>query len=151
MDSLDEATPPVSPFRRPADYYSSVDTLNPIFPRWVPFGCGTASIVVILAMLVVAAGVSSGAFSGLFEFVFASMEGEIVKMTAADVKPDQKKAFQAEMKTMRESIRGGRLSMESLQPLMKSIREVSVDEKVTGAELERITREVRTINAQPKK
>jgi hypothetical protein len=151
VDSLDEVTPAASAFRRPADYYSSVDTQKPIFARWVPFGCGTASIVVIVAMLIMAAGISSGAFGELFEYVFASMEGEIVKMMAPDVKPEQKKAFQAEMKTMRESIRRGKLSMDRLQPLMKSIREASVDEKVTGPEVERLTREVHTINSQPRK
>ncbi len=151
MDSVDEITPAVPQFRRPADYYASpADSAKTIFPKWVPFGCGTASIVFVIGMVFMGSAVSSGAFTELFEFVIASMEGEITKMMATDVKPQPKAVFQAEMKTMRASIRTGRLSMERLQPLMKTIRDVSGDETVTGAEVDRLTREVKAINAATK-
>ena len=149
MDSLDEVNPAVSSLRRPADYYSTAGTPKPIFPRWVPLGCGITSIVVIVLMVFMAALISTGAFSGLSEMLFAQMEAEVVKMMAADVKPAQKQAYQAEMKTMRESLRSGKLSMDKLQPLMKSLRDVTIDEKVTGPEVERLTREVRAINTLP--
>ena len=35
------------PFHRPADYYAApLSEVRPIFPRWVPFGCGSASLVI---------------------------------------------------------------------------------------------------------
>jgi hypothetical protein len=151
VDSLDPTAPAVPPFRRPADYYSSpADTLRPIFPKWMPFGCGIASLVVIAAMVLMAAGISSGAFNDLFGFVLTSMESEVVKMMATDVKPQQKVAFKAEMKTLRDSISSGKTTMDKLQPLMKSIRDVSIDERVTGPEIERLTREVHALNAPRK-
>ena len=106
--------------------------------------------MLLIALVGVAAGVSRGAFSGLFEMVFASMQGEVDKMMAPDVKPQQKAAFDAEMKTMRDSIRASKLKIDRLQPLMKAMREVVTDERVTSPEVERLTRELHAINAQTK-
>ena len=147
MDSVDEITPQTPPFRRPADYYSSpVADVKPVFPRWVSLGCGTASIVLLIILIAGAAGVSTGAFSGVFELVFASMQGEIDKMMGPDVKPPQKAAFDAEMKKMRASIRNNHLKLDQVQPLMKTLREVSFDEHVSSAEVNRLTREIHQIN-----
>ena len=147
MENLPEIERPQT-FRRPADYYSSpTDELAPLFPRWVPFGCGTASIVLIVLLVVGAAGVSSGAFSQLFEFVFASMQGELDKMMGPDVKPPQKAAFDQEMKKMRDAVRSNRLRLDTLQPLMREFRAATSDERVTAAEVDRLTREVHAVNA----
>ncbi|HXH40311.1 MAG TPA: hypothetical protein VNN08_16905, partial [Thermoanaerobaculia bacterium] len=41
------------PFRRPADYYAAAGTdLRPLFPRWVPVGCGWASLVFVVLLFV---------------------------------------------------------------------------------------------------
>jgi len=82
----------------------------------------------------------------LIEFMFASMQGEIDKMFTREVKPPEKAAFDAEMKTMRESVRQNRLPLDRLQPLLRSLREVTMDEKVTPAEAERLTKEIHEIN-----
>ena len=143
-----EITPAAPPFRRPADYYSSpVEDVRPVFPRWVPYGCGAASIVLILILLGAAAAASSGAFGGLFEMMFASMQGEVDKMMTPDVKPPQKAAFDAEMKTMRDALSASRLKMDRLQPLMRVMREVVLDEKVTPQEVDQLTKEIHAINA----
>ena len=159
---LDEITPvappgsepPVAslPFRRPADYYSSpVSEGRPLFPRWVPFGCGAAAIVLLI--LVFAGGIvaARGGLGDLFDLMFASIQGEVDKMLAPDVKPAQKVEFDAEMKKMRDAVRENRLSIDRLQPLLRSIRDVSGDERVTSKEIERLTKEVREINSVPKK
>ncbi len=139
------------PFRRPADYYSApLEEVKPIFPRWVPFGCGTAAIVLIIGLVGIAAGISSGAFGEVFDMVFSSMQGEVDKMMTADVKPPQKAAFDAEMKRMRDAIRSSRLKMENLQPLMRTMRDVISDERVTPPEVDQLTREVHAINASIK-
>ena len=137
------------PFQRPADYYSTpVGDVRPLFPRWVPFGCGTASIIVLLLVFALGAAVSTGALGELLDLMFGSMQGEIDKMFTPDVKPQQKAAFDAEMKTMRASIRANRLSLDRLQPLLRSMRDASSDEHVTAAETEQLTREIHEINTR---
>src|SRR2546422_5498937 len=111
LDEIRPAAPPSSepptsistlPFRRPADYYSSpVGEARPLFPRWVPYGCGTASIILLLLVFALGAAFSSGALGGLLELMFASMQGEIDKMFTPDVNAEQKAAFDAELKKMR--------------------------------------------------
>ena len=146
-----EITPEPLPFRRPADYYSSpVQEVRPIFPRWVPFGCGTAAILLIILLVGIAAAASSGAFAGLFDYMFASMQSEVDKMMTPDVKPPQKAAFDAEMKAMRAGVRDRRLKMDTLQPLMRTMRDVVADERVTPAEVDQLTRELHALNTSPK-
>jgi len=138
---------PSLPFRRPADYYSTpVSGARPLFPQWVPFGCGTASIVVLLLVLALGAAVSRGALGELLDLMFGTMQSEIDKMFTPDVTPPQRAALDAEMKTMRASIRANRLSLDHLQPLLRSMREVSSDEHVTPAETQQLTRQIHEIN-----
>ena len=137
------------PFRRPADYYSTpAGDGRPLFPRWVPFGCGTASIVVLMLVFALGVAVSTGALGELLDLMFGSMQGEIHKMFTAEVKPPQKAVFDAEMATMRAAIRANRLSLDRLQPLLRSMRDVSSDEHVTAAETEQLTREIHEINTR---
>ncbi len=138
---------PSLPFRRPADYYSSsVGEGKALFPRWVPYGCGSAAIVALLVVFGVGYAASRGGMGELLELMFASMQGEIDKMFTRDVKPEEKAAFDQEMKTMRESVRRNRLPLDRLQPLLRSLREVTMDEKVTPAEVQRLTQEIHQIN-----
>jgi acetate kinase len=53
LGSPPEPPPPPAPrlpFRVPADYYATPERA-PVLPRFVPFGCGTAAIVFIVALL----------------------------------------------------------------------------------------------------
>ena len=157
MDELIPDAPPEGkhasaalPFRRPADYYSSpVGEARPLFPRWVPYGCGTASIILLLMVFALGAAFSSGALGELLEVMFATMQGEIDKMFTPDVNAAQKAAFDAEMKKMRDSIRTNRLTLDRMQPLLRTMREVASDERVTPAEAEQLTREMHEINNAP--
>ena len=159
MDQFDNVMPevppgpeqrsPSLPFRRPADYYSTPggDT-RPLFPRWVPFGCGTASIVVVLLVFALGAAVSTGALGELLDLMFGSMQGQIDKMFMPEVTPPQKAALDAEMKTMRAAIRANRLSLDRLQPLLRSMRDVSSDEHITPQETEQLIHEIHDINSR---
>ena len=157
MDELIPDAPPEGehpsaalPFRRPADYYSSpVGEARPLFPRWVPYGCGTASIILLLMVFALGAAFSRGALGELLEVMFATMQGEIDKMFTPDVNAAQKAAFDAEMKKMRDSIRTNRLTLDRMQPLLRTMREVASDERVTPAEAEQLTREMHEINNAP--
>ena len=77
------------------------------------------------------------------------MQGEIDKMFTPDVNAAQKAAFDAEMKKMRDSIRTNRLTLDRMQPLLRTMREVASDERVTPDEAEQLTREIREINNAP--
>jgi len=74
------------------------------------------------------------------------MQGEIDKMFTKDVKPADKATFDAEMKTMRESVRLNRMPMQRLQPLLQMLREVVSDERVTPPETARLIEQLRQIN-----
>jgi len=95
------------------------------------------------------AAFSSGALGELLEVMFATMQGEIDKMFTPDVNAAQKAAFDAEMKKMRDSIRTNRLTLDRMQPLLRTMREVASDERVTPAEAEQLTREMHEINNAP--
>jgi len=135
------------PFRRPADYYSApLSEVRPIFPRWVPFGCGAASLVAVLVLFAGGAVAGSGKGGALFATLFGAMGDEIKGMFAKDVTAPQKTAFDAEMKTLRANLAGGKVSIDQLQPLLQGIRDASMDNSVSGAEAERLTRAARDVN-----
>ena len=135
------------PFRRPADYYSTpVGDKRPLFPRWVPYGCGIASIALLVIVFVGGYFAVHGGMGQLLDFMFGSMQGEVQKMFAKDVTAAQKAAFDREMKTMRDKVRENRLPMDRLQPLLKTMRDVVEDEHVTSAEADQLTREMHQIN-----
>lgn len=137
------------PFRRPADYYSTpAGDARPLFPGWVPYGCGTASIIVLLLVFALGAAVSTGALGELLDLMFGSMQAEIDRMFTPEVKPSQKAAFDAEMKAMRVAIRANRLTLDRLQPLLRSMRDASSDEHITAEETEQLTREIHEINTR---
>ena len=141
---------PNLPFRRPADYYSTpTGETKPLFPRWVPFGCGAAAIVLLIAVFVGGVFAARGGMGQLFDFMFGSMQGEIDKMFTKDVTPAQKASFDNEMKTMRDLVRQNRLPIDRLQPLLRTMRDVTSDEHVTPAEADQLTKEMHEINTAP--
>ncbi len=105
--------------------------------------------MVLIAVFAIGIAASHGAMGELFDLMFASMQGEIDKMFTRDVKPAERASFDAEMKKLRDAIRQNRIPVDRLQPLLRSIREVTADERVTAAETERLTKEIRAINAAP--
>ena len=153
--TLDEiipgASPPPSlPFRRPADYYATpAGDAKPLFPRWVPYGCGTAAIVLILVVFAGGYFAVHGGMGQLMDLMFSSMQGEVEKMFSKDVSASQKTAFANEMKTMRDKVRQNRLPVDRLQPLLQTMRDVTEDEHVTPAEADRLTREMHELNTAP--
>ena len=82
--------------------------------------------------------------------MFGAMQAEMDKMFTADVKPPQKAAFDAQMKTMRAAIRENRLSLDRLQPVLRSMRNASSDQDITPEETEQLTRELRDVNSSIK-
>jgi hypothetical protein len=117
----------------------------------VTFGCGTAAIVALIVVFLGGLFASSGGMGELLELMFGSMQTEIDKMFTKDVLPAQKAAFDREMKTMRDSVRQNRIPIERLQPLLRSLREITSDNRVTPAEAQQLTQEIHVINTAPPK
>lgn len=144
------------PFRRPADYYAApLSEVRPIFPRWVPLGCGALSLAAVIALFAAGAIAGSGKGGSLFATLFGAMSDEIHGMFAKDVTPVQKAAFEVEMKSLRKNLGDGKISIDQLQPLLNAIRDASADSSVSAGEAERLTRAARDVNErvarQPRK
>jgi hypothetical protein len=134
------------PFRRPADYYAApLSEVRPIFPPWVPYGCGAASLLVIVLLFVAGSLAGSGTGS-LIAALFGTMQDEIRGMFTREVTAAEKAAFDAEMKSLRGNLGAGRVSIDRLQPLLHAIRDASMDSKVTAEETVRLTDEARKVN-----
>jgi len=147
-DTIPSAPEPRSlPFRRPADYYAApASEVRPIFPSWVPYGCGAASLVVIL-ILFIGGSLAAGAKGGsLFATLFGTMQDEMRGMFTKEVTAAQKNAFDAEMNALRANIASGKVSLDRLQPFLHSIRDASMDSKITADEATRLTESARAIN-----
>jgi len=123
-----------------------VGEARPLFPRWVPYGCGSAAIILLIVVFLGGIFASRGGMGKLLDLMFGSMQSEIDKIFTKDVKPAQRAAFDHEMKTMRDSVRQNRLPIDRLQPLLRTLREVTSDSRVTPAETEQLTKEIHAIN-----
>ena len=135
------------PFRRPADYYAApLSDVRPLFPRWVPFGCGSASLLMIAILLAGGAWAGSGKGGSIFATLFGTMQDEIHDMFTKDVTPAQKAAFDAEMNALKANLGNGKISIDRLQPLLHSIRDASIDSRITPDEAVQLTTAAHEVN-----
>ena len=152
--SISEPAPAPEPvpnrrFLWPADYYSG-PTPNAVLPRWVSFGCGAASLVVILIVFLGGAWLSSGGFTQFLDFAFGMSMGEMRGMYASEVTDAQKKALDQEIETMRAGVRNRELAPKDLQPVLQTMQKAMGDDKVTAAEVQSLTAAARKANATRK-
>lgn len=141
---------PVPPVHRlPADYYSaSPSEVRPIFPRWVPLGCGAASAILLLLAFGGAAVVARYGTGRLMDRVLGMVAGEMSSMYAADVTNAQKTELEQQVAALRVSVRSERLAMAKLEPAMTALREAVADSSVTRAEADELIRVFRETNAK---
>ena len=138
--------PAASPraLRVPADYYSApLAEVKPVFPKWVPWGCGSLSLFVLLVMFAGGAMLSGPRLATLIDLVLGMTIGEMKAMYQSDVTQEQKESFDAAVKTMRERLRDGQVSVQKVQPFLQSVQKAIGDEKVTAPELEGLTKSAR--------
>lgn len=141
----------MTPERRtlwPAEYYSSA-TPPPVLPRWASYGCGAASVVVLLVVFAGGAWLSKGGFIQLLDFTFGMTLGEMRGMYAKDVTAEQKKALESEIDSMRAGLRSGKVPVKDVQPVLQSLQKAIGDEKLTAKEVESVTAAARKA-AQPR-
>ena len=117
----------------------------------MPFGCGTAAIVLLIAVFAGGTALSHGGLGSLLDPVFGSLQDDVEKIFTKDVTAAEKAQFEAQMKTLRENIRQNRISLDHLQPLLRSVRDVSSDEHITPAETEQLIRELEDVNKTAKR
>src|SRR4051812_34585553 len=133
------------PFRRPADYYAAPEKeLRPIFPRWVPFGCGWAAVVFVVALF--AAGALAPRSGSVFGWLFGKVGDDIPPHFQRDVTPVQKAEFAAEIKNLRAAANAGKLKLDKTQSFLKLVTEVDGDEKIDHAEADKLIAALRDVN-----
>ena|SRR5687768_11569577 len=134
----------------PADYYSSA-TPAPVLPRTVAYGCGAASLLVLLVIFVGGAFVSGSGISNFMDMAIGMSLGEMRGMYAAEVTPARKKSLEAEIEKMREGLRNEKVSIVNLQPFMQNLQNAISDRKVTPQEAELLEQTARKISASAKR
>ena len=137
------------PFQRPAEYYSAPEpSLRPLFPRWVPIGCGWVSVVFVITLF--AAGTLAPKSGSILDMLFGKIQDDLVQHFAKDVTPAQKASFAAEMKTMRDAAKNGKLKLDRTQTFLKLATELDGDEKVDQAEADKLIAAARDVNRSVK-
>jgi hypothetical protein len=144
---------PSLPFRLPADYYNAPVERPPVFPRWVPIGCGSAAALLVVILFIGGALVSRGGIGSIMDFLLGMMQTEMSTMYAQDVPEANRKALGSEMTAFRENIRTGRVPVAKLDPVMSTLREAIGDKKLTSAEVDELRKKIREANtpAPPKR
>ena len=144
-----QPAPDPLPFRRPADYSSAPGSdLRPLFPRWVPLGCGWASAVFVVLLFV--AGAFAPRSGSIPDWLFGKIQNDLAAHFTKDVTPAQKAAFSAEMKTLRASATKGKLKLDSTQSFLHVATEVDGDDKIDPAEADKLIESVRDVNRSVK-
>jgi hypothetical protein len=141
-----QAPPPSLPFRLPADYYSAPVDVRPLFPKWVPLGCGIAAATFIAVMFVGGALVSHGGVGRVMDFFLGMLQGEMTGYYSADVKPESRKALESELSSLRANIRAERVPVGNLDPVMSTLRAATADKKITNAEVDELRKKIHEAN-----
>ncbi|HYK05898.1 MAG TPA: hypothetical protein VE974_29415 [Thermoanaerobaculia bacterium] len=134
----------------PADYYSSA-TPAPAVPSALTYGCGAASLLVLLVIFAGGAFVSGSGLSSFMDMALGMSLGEMRGMYAAEVTPARKQSLEAEVEKMREGLRGGKVSIVALQPFMQNLQGAITDRKVTAQEAALLEESARKISASAKR
>ncbi|MBV9495750.1 MAG: hypothetical protein JOZ54_16000 [Acidobacteria bacterium] len=139
--------------RVPADYYSApTSTLRPLFPTWVPFGCGSASLAFLLLLFVGGAWVQRGGMESMMNLVLGTMQTEMEGMYAKDVPDADKKALSEAMASFRANVQADVVPLTQVQTVLKIVQPAIADNSLTRAEVATITEAIRKANvpAAPK-
>jgi outer membrane murein-binding lipoprotein Lpp len=128
----------------PAEYYST-PTPEAILPKGVSYGCGAASILVLI--VVVAGGVflSTGGLTDFMDFVLGMSFGELKYDPA--VTAAQKKVLTSEVDALRENVRAKRVPVAKLQPFLQKLQDASSDGTVNAAEASQLAGAAHALNA----
>ena len=122
----------------PADYYSGPSP-RAVLPRGVTYGCGAASVVVLILVFAGGAFLSSGGMVDFMDLVFGMTMGKIRAMYTKDVTEPQKKELEASIEALRKSVRERKVPVGKLDPVLQTIRKTMSDTKLNPAEVQQVT------------
>ncbi len=143
---------PQRPFRFPADYYCApLSDVTPIFPRWVPFGCGGVSAVILLLLFAAGAVISGPRLAEFMDLFLGTSLGELRSMYAPDVSAAEKQRFDDEVERMREGLRTGQVTVKAMQPFMRAMQSAIADKRVTAEEVDRLANAAHEAQKKPAK
>ena len=133
------------PFQRPAEYYSNTESrLRPLFPRWVPIGCGWLSLVFVIALF--AAGTLAPKSGVILDMLFGKIQDDLAQHFAKDVTAAQKASYASEMKTMRTAAKNGKLKLDRTQKFLRLATELDGDEKIDHGEADKLIAAAHDVN-----
>jgi hypothetical protein len=140
------------PFHLPADYYAAPAGVRPLFPRWVPMGCGIAAALLILVMFIGGAVVSRGGVGRVMDFFMGTMQREMPGLYAPDVPAESRRALELDLDSLRANIRAERVPLARLDPVMTALRQAVQDQKLTNDEVRDLRKKIQEANtSQPPK
>ena len=142
--------PPKPGFQWPCEYYSSAMP-RPVLPQWAPFGCGAASVLVLLLVFAGGALMSSDRFLDFMDFAIGMSISEMKGQYAGEVSAEQKNALDSEIARMRKNLREKKISMQTMQPFLRHLTEVTSDSNVTALEADSLLGVARKINSSAKR
>jgi hypothetical protein len=131
----------------PADYYSSA-TPAPVLPKWATFGCGAASVFVLIIVFSVGAWLAGGGMKVVMGFVVSMSGTELRGQYVPEVTEAQKKSISNELNTMAAHLRSDELTVMEVQPFLQRLRAISGDGKVTVVEATGLETLLKSINAR---
>lgn len=119
----------------PADYYSG-PSRPAVLPRGVTFGCGAASIVVLLLVFAGGAFLASGGVVQLMDLTLGMSMGDVRGMYTAQVTAPQKKELEDAIEELRGGLRNGKVTVAQLQPVLQTMRNGISDRKLSPDEVQ---------------
>ncbi|MGZ8708880.1 MAG: hypothetical protein ACXW31_11220 [Thermoanaerobaculia bacterium] len=122
----------------PAEYYSG-PSRPAVLPRGVTFGCGAASVVMLILIFAGGAFMASGGLVQLMDFTFGMSMADVRGMYTAEVTSAKKKELEDAIERLRGGLREGRVSVTQLQPVLETMRKGIGDKKLTPAEVDALT------------
>lgn len=134
-----------APFPLPADYYASPVTARPLFPSWVPTGCGITSAVLLVIAFVGGAIVMSMGVGKLMAYVIDSSHGELKAMYGKDVPPAKRAQVDAALNGISHDLAADKLAYGKLEPLLTTMRDTMDDKKITNAEADQLLAKVQEV------
>jgi hypothetical protein len=122
----------------PAEYYASPVTARPLFPGWVPKGCGIASAVLLLIAFAGGAVVMKIGVGRLFSMVIDTTHGEMKGMYAPDVASAKRASVDSAIDQVSHDLAVDKVAYAKLEPLLTAMRDAMDDKKITNAEADRL-------------
>jgi len=152
-ETTSETPPPLGAQPRlPADYYDApASEVRPVFPKWVPFGCGTAAAVFLLLGFIAGAVIMHKGLGSIMAIALDMEVGKLPALMAKDVTPAQRNEFKSELAQLSKNVESDKTSVVRLQPVLEAIKDASEDKKLTSAEVARLNKLAHEANQPAKK